>query len=250
MPATARRALTLAALAALAVALVWAITGLPDFGEYPGPYGIVLEHIVVDQRHVTELVGAVVFDYRGLDTLGEEFILLTAVIGCTVLLRSRRAERDGEDEEEGDEEQEPPTLAVRSIGAVLVGPLLLVGMYIVAHGHISPGGGFQGGVLLAAALLAVYSAEQTLRLRGVREESALEVTEAVGALGFAAIGLGGLIGAGALLWNFLPLGSAGMLLSGGTIPVGNLVVGLEVTGAFALLFSEFLDQALLAPGEE
>jgi multicomponent Na+:H+ antiporter subunit B len=246
-----RRALLLVALAALGFALAWGLIGLFDFGAYPGPYGIVLQHIVVGQRHVTELVGAATFDYRGIDTLGEEFILLTAVVGCTILLRTRRAER--EREADGDParlETPEPTFAMRSLGAALVGPVLVLGMYLVAHGHISPGGGFQGGVVLAGALLAAFAAEQSLRLRGVREESALEVAEAAGALGFAALAVGGLIAGAAAVGNFLPLGSAGMLLSGGTIPVGNVVVGLEVTGAVALVMSEFLDQALLSPDRE
>jgi multicomponent Na+:H+ antiporter subunit B len=246
--ARARRLLVLAALVAFGAALASALADLPAFGAFAGAYGSLLPRLVPQQRHVTELVGAVTFDYRGLDTLGEEFILLTAVLGCTVLLRSRRAEREaGED---GQIESPVTALAARSLGAVLVGPALILGLYVVAHGHVSPGGGFQGGVLLAGALLGVYAAGQTLRLGTVGEETALEVAEALGALGFAAIGAAGLIAGGALLENHLVgLGSPGMLLSGGTIPMGNVVVGLEVAGAVALLFSEFLDQALLAPRE-
>jgi multicomponent Na+:H+ antiporter subunit B len=242
-----RHGLVLASLAAFAVALAAGVASLPAFGTFDGAYGRLLPVLAPGQRHVTEVVGAVTFDYRALDTLGEEFILLTAVLGCTVLLRSRRAERD---ERPGAVaiETPAPTFVARSLGAVLVGPMLILGLYLVAHGHISPGGGFQGGVLLAGALLGLYAAGQGLRLCGSAEERELELGEAAGALGFAAIGAAGLLAGGALLENRLvPLGSAGTLLSGGTIPMGNLVVGLEVAGAAALLLSEFLDQALLAP---
>jgi multicomponent Na+:H+ antiporter subunit B len=68
--------------------------------------------------------------------------------------------------------------------------------------------------------------------------------EAVGAAGFVLIGLGGLIAAAAFLENFLPHGTAGELISGGTIPLLSLSVGLEVSGAFVLLLSEFLEQLL------
>jgi multicomponent Na+:H+ antiporter subunit B len=53
------------------------------------------------------------------------------------------------------------------------------------------------------------------------------------------------VAVGATLQNFLPLGTSGMLLSAGTIPVGNVAVGIEVTGAVALVIAEFLEQALL-----
>jgi multicomponent Na+:H+ antiporter subunit B len=55
----------------------------------------------------------------------------------------------------------------------------------------------------------------------------------------------GLVAGSAVLENVLPLGETGQLISGGTLPVANLCVGLEVTGGVALILSEFLDQALL-----
>jgi multicomponent Na+:H+ antiporter subunit B len=86
-------------------------------------------------------------------------------------------------------------------------------------------------------------------LRRVRSIVLLEGAEAFGAAGFLAVALGGLIAGGAVLENFLPLGTSGMLLSAGTIPVGNVAVGLEVAGAVALVFAEFLEQALLEEPE-
>jgi multicomponent Na+:H+ antiporter subunit B len=73
----------------------------------------------------------------------------------------------------------------------------------------------------------------------------LEGVEALGAAGFLALALAGLVATGTLLKNFLALGTSGMLLSAGTIPVGNVAIGLEVAGAVALVFAEFLEQALL-----
>jgi len=239
-----RRALVLVALAGLAAPLVVALAGLEPFGHYPGPYGDVLQRAIPSERHVSALVGATVFDYRAVDTLGEEFILLAAALGCTVLLRGRRAEREAAGETVVAARPEPD-IAAQSLGALLVGPLIVLAIYVVAHGHISPGGGFQGGLLAVGALLLAYAAGQALALRRVRAEPALEVLEAIGAGGFAALGLAGLVAAGAALENVLPLGTAGTLLSGGTIPVANVVVALEVAGAFALVVSEFLDQALL-----
>lgn len=226
----------------LAGLLAWGFGGLPDFGHYHGPYGLVIAHVVVPERHATSLVTAVVFDYRGVDTLGEEFILLAASAGCFALLRLARGEREAEAREAAPP-AEPPA-AARALGAVLVGPVLVVGLYLVGHGQLTPGGGFQGGVILAAALLLAYAAGQAFS-RGLRAEPVLEGAEALGAGAFALLGVAGLIAASAVLENFLPLGQTGQLLSGGTLPIANLCVGLEVTGGIALILSEFLDQSLL-----
>jgi multicomponent Na+:H+ antiporter subunit B len=229
-------------LAGMAAALVWGLGGLRDFGHYRGPYGLVIARVVVPQRHATSLVTAIVFDYRGVDTLGEEFILLAASAGCVALLRLRRGERE-EEEREASEPPEPAAVA-RSLAAVLVGPVIVVGLYLVGHGQLTPGGGFQGGVILAAALLLAYAGGHAFS-RGAAAEPVLEGSEALGAAAFALLGVAGLIAGGAVLYNFLPLGETGQLLSAGTLPVANLCVGLEVAGGVTLILSEFLDQALL-----
>jgi multicomponent Na+:H+ antiporter subunit B len=242
-----RSAVAVGALGVLGAVLVVAVTGLEPFGHYPGPYGDVLAKVVPDERHTGQLVAATVFDYRGFDTLGEEMILFAAACGCAALLRVRRRERA--EEEQGSPARPVPSFAARAMGAALVGPILVLGAYVIAHGHLTPGGGFSGGIVVAGALLLAYAAGQGVRLRRVRSIVLLEGAEAFGAAGFLAVALGGLIAGGALLENFLPLGTSGMLLSAGTIPVGNVAVGLEVAGAVALVFAEFLEQALLEEPE-
>ena len=77
------------------------------------------------------------------------------------------------------------------------------------------------------------------------------LADAGGAAGFVLVGLGGLIAGSEFLYNFLPLGEPGTLLSAGMLPLLNISVGLEVAGAFVLLISEFLDQQVITgPGEE
>jgi multicomponent Na+:H+ antiporter subunit B len=241
-----RSALALVALGVLGVVLGVAVTGLEPFGHYPGPYGDVLAKVVPGERHTGQLVAATVFDYRGFDTLGEEMILFAAVCGCAALLRVLRREHD---EGEGGPARPVPSFAARAIGAALVGPITVLGAYVIAHGHLTPGGGFSGGIVVAGALLLAYAGGQGVRLRRVRSIVLLEGAEALGAAGFLALALAGLIAAGTLLKNFLALGTSGMLLSAGTIPVGNVAVGLEVAGAVALVFAEFLEQALLEEPE-
>jgi multicomponent Na+:H+ antiporter subunit B len=236
-----RAVVALVALGVLGAVLVVAVTGLEPFGHYPGPYGDVIAKDAPGERHTGQLVATTVFDYRGFDTLGEEMILFAAACGCAALLRVRRRER----EEHGPPSRPVPSFAARALGAALVGPVLVLGAYVIAHGHLTPGGGFSGGVVVAGALLLAYAAGQGVRLRRVGSIALLEGAEALGAAGFLALALGGLIAAGSLLQNVLPLGTSGMLLSAGTIPVGNVAVGVEVAGAVALVLAEFLEQALL-----
>jgi multicomponent Na+:H+ antiporter subunit B len=127
----------------------------------------------------------------------------------------------------------------------------MFGIYIVTHGHLTPGGGFQGGIILASALILVSLAGRYPAMRRVRPIPLVELAEGAGAAGYVLVGLGGLIAGAEFLYNFLPLGEPGTLLSAGTVPLLNISVGLEVTGAFVLLISEFLDQEFVTgPGEE
>src|SRR5439155_1501935 len=79
MSRNVRLGLFAAAGAMLAALLVWGFTGLPAFGDFQGEYGWILNDVAGHERHVTNVVASVVFDYRGFDTLGEEFILFAAV---------------------------------------------------------------------------------------------------------------------------------------------------------------------------
>ena len=242
MSPTARRGIAVVALAGLGAAILVACLGLPDFGHPRGPYATAVIPLALHERHVTSVVAAITFDIRGIDTLGEELILFSAAAGATVLLRSQRAEEDAREAIERHHALAERTPApVRGLGAALAGPLLVLGVYIVAHGQLTPGGGFQGGVVLASAFLLVYAAGHFIR----GPVSLVELGEAAGAGAYVLIALGGLVFAGAAMENFLPYGTTGELLSGGTIPVLNVAVGVEVCGAIVLILSELLDQAML-----
>jgi multicomponent Na+:H+ antiporter subunit B len=236
--------------AVLGVVLIAGFSGLPDFGHYHGVYGTALNYLGVPQRHATDIVTAINFDYRAFDTLGEEFILFAAVLGVAIVLRALRGERRRAPDEAGDEHHLPgSSAALRALGLALVGPTIVLGAYIVIHGQLTPGGGFQGGVLLSAAAFVVFLAGEYVALKVVAPHALVEFGEAAGAGAYALIGFGGLIFSGAFFANFLGLGDPGKLLSAGTIPLASGGVGLEVAGAFLLLWTEFLDQALVVRGQ-
>jgi len=81
MTPAVRRWVFLAGAAGLAAFYLWGLTGLPGFGHYPGPYGDLINRIAVAQTKATGVVSAINFEYRGFDTLGEEFILFTPPSG-------------------------------------------------------------------------------------------------------------------------------------------------------------------------
>jgi multicomponent Na+:H+ antiporter subunit B len=226
--------------------LLWGFSGLPDFGDYRGPYGDILNRVAVPERSTTDVVTAVNFDYRAFDTLGEEFILFAAVVGVASLLRTLRGERERSPDDDAAGRRAPPTsLVVRLAGLALVAPTVLIGIYIVAHGHQTPGGGFQGGVILATALLLTYLSADYMTMRRVGPTPLIEAGEGSGGAAFVGIALAGLVGAGVFFENVLPKGTPGELPSAGTIPLSNVAVGLAVTGGFAFMLSEFLQQTLV-----
>jgi multicomponent Na+:H+ antiporter subunit B len=242
----ARIHLFLAGATGLAALLAWGMAGLPSFGAFNGAYALLINHVVVAQRHATDAVTAVNFDYRALDTLGEEFILFTSVVGLAVLLREQRSERERPPAQAGEEHRfQGSSYALRALTLVLVGPLVVLALYVDSHGALTPGGGFQGGVVGAAGLLLVFLGGGYLTMRRLSPHALVELAEASGAAGYGLIGLGGLVFAGVFFKNFLGFGTPGELISAGTIPLSSMAVGLEVTGAFVLLWSEFLDQALI-----
>ena len=228
-----------------AALMVWGLAGLPSFGSFGGRYGELLARITVPKRTATEVVGVTTFDFRGFDTLGEEFILFTAAVGVLVLLRVQRADEEVAADSIQSGRPTAGSTAVRGVATALAGPLLVLGLYVVAHGHLTPGGGFQGGVVLMTAFLLIYLAGTHLRSGRWRPLAAMELSEAGGAAGFALIGLGGIVIAGAYMENFIAFGTKGSLLSGGDIPLFNVSVGLEVMGAMLVILGELLDQRLL-----
>jgi multicomponent Na+:H+ antiporter subunit B len=206
----------------------------------------VIEGVGVSERHATDLVTALNFDIRAFDTLGEEFILFASVIGVVLILREIRGERMHPHQQEADEHSfAGASEALRATALALIPALIALGTYVVVHGHLTPGGGFQGGVILAAGPLVVFLAGRYLRMKVIAPHALAELADALGAAGYALIGLGGLIFAGLFFKNFIPLGTAGHLLSAGQMPLASVAVGVEVSGAFLVGWTEFLDQALL-----
>jgi multicomponent Na+:H+ antiporter subunit B len=237
-----RIGLFLPALAGFTALFVWALTGLPDFGDYVGPYGYLLNHVVLPERHMTNVVTAVVFDYRGFDTMGEEFILFASVTGVVLLLRETRRDRgEWPDDSTGSD-------LVRVVGTLAVAATILVGLWLISFGFVTPGGGFQGGVIVAAGGLLLYVVSSYTAWKSIGTERHLDPLEGLGAGGYVIIGLAALISGVPFLTNLLGPGVPGTLYSGGTAPFVNWSAGTEVAAALLILFVEFLDEYIVPLG--
>jgi multicomponent Na+:H+ antiporter subunit B len=133
----------------------------------------------------------------------------------------------------------------RLFGYLLLPLTLVVGLDVVLHGHVTPGGGFQGGVVLATGLHLLYVAGDHRALQRLRPDPLFEYGEAAGAAGYVVLGLGTLAATGAFLANVLPYGQFGQLLSAGTVPVLDATVGVAVGSGAVVLLSQFLRQIAL-----
>jgi multicomponent Na+:H+ antiporter subunit B len=239
-----RRSVFLAGAIALAPILLWGLAGLPRFGGYAARYGLTLNRVEVRERKATDVVTSVVFDYRGADTMGEEFILFAAVSGILVLLRRTREEEERIPPLEADRGSIAASESVRAIGLALVPLIVLFGLYLISHGQLTPGGGFQGGATTSSAWAMVFLAFGYACFRRLTPTPRFDLAEGVGVAGYPIVGALGLLAGVTFLENVLPLGRPGNLLSAGTMPVLNLTVGLAVGAGFVLIVSEFLEQTL------
>ena len=165
------------------------------------------------------LVTAVVVTYRGLDTLGEVSILFLTAAIISFVLGFRK-----EDEIE-DREVRPTSEILKNASMVLTPIIMLVGIYIFINGHLTPGGGFQGGAVIASAILLMLLSNPKLKI----SHSVISFVESVSGLSFIFIGIIGILAAGGFLDNrILALGTFGTLISAGAIPLIYIFIGLKV----------------------
>ncbi len=227
-----KRLLTIALMVALAASffpLMQSMEDRDEVGELAARY---LENGDNDLG-AANLVTSVVVTYRGLDTLGEVTVLFAAAAGIALVfqfIRQSPADSHTSEPSEGCGWEELPcrieaSEILKTASGILLPLFLLFGVYIFAHGHLTPGGGFQGGVVIASAILLAF-------LSGTLHElnhSAVNVLEMFAGAGYVAIGLLGIwLAAGFLDPRFLPAGSFGQLFSAGAIPVIYSLVGIKV----------------------
>jgi multicomponent Na+:H+ antiporter subunit B len=175
-----------------------------------------------DETGSPNVVTAILMDYRGFDTLGEATVILASVAAVAMILGKPKTVR---------RDQTLGLLARRALSAML--PLFFVfPVYVILFGHLSPGGGFQGGVSLAVLVILVHV---TFGYRFGQHRiplSLLSNVEYLSALAFATVGLLGIVSGGAYLANI----AVGRVPGAGIIPLLNLIVGMKVAAGLSSMY--------------
>lgn len=223
-------------------ALVYGTLDMPRFGDPQAPI-----HQHVAPRYLQDspaeiglpnVVTSVLASYRGYDTLGEVTVIFTAGAGVLMLLgaiRRRTARRD--DTGKGGSAVNHD-LVLRVVAKILIPFVLLFALYVQFHGDFGPGGGFQAGVIFAAAFILYTLIFGLDAARAVASPGVLRVLSALGVLLFAGVGLAGIFAGG----NFLDYGVlvrdpiAGQHLGILLIELG---VGITVAAVMILIFYMF-----------
>lgn len=218
-------------LVVIAFGIVFTLDEIP-FGKSETKVG---RHYIDRGREETgapNIVTSVVVNYRGFDTLGEVTVLFVAAIGLGAVLAM------GKNNKKVD--IEPASLVLYTGCRFLFPLILLFGAYIFIHGHLTPGGGFQGGAIIASAFVLVY-----LGCRGKRiSKSGSKVIESLGGLTFILIGLAGLcVGGQYFLSNYLPKGEIHTLFSAGVIPIIYIAIGLKVGSELAGIVDQLVEES-------
>jgi len=176
------------------------------------------------------LVTAVVVTYRGLDTLGEVSILFLTAAIISFVLKFR------DEELEKNREVRPTSEILDTATQVLTPIIMLVGIYIFMNGHLTPGGGFQGGAVIASAVLLMLLASPKMKI----SHTVIATIETISGVSFVIIGaLGIAIGGGFLDNSIMSLGTFGTLLSAGAIPIIYIFVGLKVGAELSNIIGTF-----------
>jgi multicomponent Na+:H+ antiporter subunit B len=163
------------------------------------------------------VVTAVIVTYRGFDTLGEVTILFISASLIAMFLKTGKKKK---------KRKPRPASIILSTAQKLLFPLIvLFGVYVFANGHLTPGGGFQGGTIIATGFLLLLMANPEMELR----RDFLSYIESISGTSFVIIGvLGAILGLGFLDNRFMPLGHLGSLISAGAIPLIYSLIGLKV----------------------
>ena len=122
---------------------------------------------------------------------------------------------------------------MKSIAGIVFPLAFMYGVYIFVHGHLTPGGGFQGGTIIASSIILIYLGYGRLNI----PESLTTALESLAALCFIGLGCIGIVKGGNFLWNAVGLGEAGTLLSAGILGPIYVAIGVKVGTELTAIFN-------------
>ena len=213
---------------------------LPRFGavnKNPTLNDIYHEYIEngIDKTGATNFVSGMILDYRAFDTLGESFVLFTAVNCVLILLQEVKDSKKKEDEK-----YQPINDPLLKFGCSLAVPLIfLFGVYVILNGSISPGGGFSGGAIMGAGLIIYSIAFGFENSSKFFKDKTFKAVSSIALLTYCASKTYSFLTGALEVESVIPLGVPGTILSGGLIFILNVAVGLVVTCTMFGLYSLF-----------
>jgi len=250
-PHSTNRVAALVIVTTITAILIYASFDKPSFGDASSP---VHQHLspwffktTAESIEIPNIVTAVLASFRGYDTLGEVFVVFTAGIGVLFLF----SVSPGRKQETNSAQQKPPSLNVecqneglrhylipRVVGRLLIPFILLFGLYVQFHGDYSPGGGFQAGALIAAAIILFALLEGEAQALKVIPQNVLTGLIAIGGLLYGGVGVITMLLGGNFL-DYSVLSSdpiAGQHIGIIVIEAG---VGITVTGVLLSIYHAF-----------
>jgi multicomponent Na+:H+ antiporter subunit B len=180
------------------------------------------------------IITGILLTYRGFDTLGEVAVLFMVAAGVGLVLGDSPRRRDAVPAES--ETIIPSTELVRNGAAVLVPLISIFAAYIIMNGHLSAGGGFQGGAIIASSVMLLLLANPEY----VVDHDFLGITESLAGVLYVLAGIAGLMFAGGFLDSrMLPLGQFGAFFSAGAIPIISVLLGVKVGCELSVIIDRF-----------
>ena len=129
------------------------------------------------------------------------------------------------------------TIIVKKTTQLMAGLIFLYGIYVIIHGHLTPGGGFAGGVLIAGSFILLILANGSDFMKLTKEEMGSTIYENLAILIAAFLAVSGMLfGAKIFFLNWLPKGTLGELVSAGMLPLYNIFIGIEVAASILSIF--------------
>jgi multicomponent Na+:H+ antiporter subunit B len=180
------------------------------------------------------IITGILLTYRGFDTLGEVAVLFMVAAGVGLVLGDSPRRGDAMPAETG--AVIPSTELVRNGAAVLLPLISIFAAYIIMNGHLSAGGGFQGGAIIASGLMLLLLAKPEYAV----DHDFLGITESLAGVLYVLAGIAGLVFAGGFLDSrMLPLGQFGAFFSAGAIPVISVLLGVKVGCELSVIIDRF-----------
>jgi multicomponent Na+:H+ antiporter subunit B len=181
----------------------------------------------VSKTGAVNVVTSIVVNYRGFDTLGEVTVLFLAATGMGALLYNGKSLN---------RPRQNASVIVKAGSRLLFPLIIILGAYVFIHGHLTPGGGFQGGAIIASGFLLMFIAYRNYH---VSHRILSNIESSAGSI-FVILGLLGLLYGVTFLENIMPLGIPNKLFSAGVIPLIYIAVGFKVGAELTALLDTML----------